>query len=137
MARFPYTSVDNSPTSLMPRLPITLELGTRSVEVVALLDTGSTVNVLPYEVGIQLGANWDEQTVPIPLVGSLGRFEARALMVFAAHPQLIPNASIRLVFAWTSAENAPVIFGQTNFFGEFDVCFYRSQGVFDVRLRDT
>jgi hypothetical protein len=30
----------------------------------------------------------------------------------------------------------PVIFGQMNFFLEFDVCFYRSQGVFDVRLKD-
>jgi hypothetical protein len=121
----------------MPRLPMTLGLSSRSVEVLALLDTGSAVNVLPYEVGIQLGAKWNEQNVSIPLVGSLGRFEARALMVFASHPQLTPNASIRLVFAWTSAENAPVIFGQTNFFGEFDVCFYRSQGVFDARLRET
>ncbi|MBC7810878.1 MAG: hypothetical protein H7175_07030 [Burkholderiales bacterium] len=121
----------------MPRLPITLGLGSRSIEVVGLLDTGSTVNVLPYEAGIKLGAKWNEQTVSIPLVGSLGRFEARALMVFASHPQLTLDASIRLVFAWTSAENVPVIFGQTNFFGEFDVCFYRSQSVFDVSLRET
>ena len=40
--------------------------------------------------------------------------------------------AVRLVFAWTQAENAPAIFGQMNFFLEFDVCFYRSQNMFDV-----
>jgi hypothetical protein len=29
----------------------------------ALLDTGASVNVLPYEVGLQLGAVWENQTV--------------------------------------------------------------------------
>ena len=37
-----------------------------------------------------------------------------------------------LAFAWARAENIPVILGQTNFFMEFDVCFYRSKMEFDV-----
>jgi len=65
----------------------------------------------------------------------LGQFEARALVVMASHPQITPNEAIRLVFAWTQAENAPIIFGQMNFFLEFDVCFYRSQSLFDIRLK--
>ena len=71
-----------------------------------------------------------------PLVGSLGQFEARALVVMASHPQITPNEAVRLVFAWTQLETAPIIFGQMNFFLEFDVCFYRSQSLFDVRLKD-
>jgi hypothetical protein len=131
--RFPYLTIDNQPTSLMPRLPLTLTIGRRSLEVVGLLDTGSAVNVLPYHIGLALGAVWKEQTATVPLVGSLGRFEARALAVLASHPKITPDTSVRLVFAWTQAEDAPVIFGQMNFFLEFDVCFYRQQGTFEIR----
>jgi hypothetical protein len=135
VARFPYVAANNLPTSLMPRLPMLLSLGDRSVEVTGLLDTGAAVSVLPYRVGLALGAVWEDQTVPVSLVGSLGQFEARALMVMASHPQITGDADVRLVFAWTQAENAPVIFGQMNFFLEFDVCFYRSQSAFEVNVK--
>jgi len=39
------------------------------------------------------------------------------------------------VFAWTRAENVPLILGQVNFFMEFDVCFYRSQLAFNLSPR--
>lgn len=131
MARFPYVSTDGLAASLMPRLPITLSIGERSLEVQGLLDTGAAVNVLPYHVGVALGAVWNAQNVPVALVGSLGQFDARALLVEASHP-LIGSRTTRLVFAWTQAEHAPLIFGQMNFFIEFDVCFYRSQGFFEI-----
>ena len=133
--RFPYTLIDTAAASLMPRLPLTLTYQQRSVEIVGLLDTGAAVNVLPYPVGIALGANWDQQTVAVPLAGSLGSIEARALVVLASHLQLTPAGPIRLVFAWARTEDAPVIFGQTNFFMEFDVCFYRSQAAFEVHAK--
>ena len=84
--RFPYTAVDNTPASLMPTLLMNLRIGGHSIEVSGLLDTGSAVNILPYRTGLQLGAEWEEQTTTIPLVGSLGRFEARALVIMASHP---------------------------------------------------
>ena len=133
--RFPYTAADNTSTSMMTRLPLTLSLGNRSVEVSGLLDTGSAVNVLPYNIGHRLGAVWDQQTTTVPLVGSLGQFEARALIVLASHPQLRLQSPLRLVFVWSQAQDAPVIFGQMNFFMEFDVCFYRAQGVFELELK--
>lgn len=40
--------------------------------------------------------------------------------------------SARMAFAWARAKNMPVILGQTNFFMEFDVCFYRSKLEFEV-----
>lgn len=135
MARFPYVALNNLSTSLMPRLPMVLSIGGRSIEVMGLLDTGAAVSVLPYRVGLALGAVWEDQTVPVSLVGSLGQFEARALMVTASHSQITGDASVQLVFAWTQAENAPVIFGQMNFFLEFDVCFYRSQSAFEVNVK--
>ena len=72
-----YVSADNLPTILMPRMPLTLIFGNESVEVVGLLDTGAAVSVLPYQVGLALGAVWEDQTTVVPLVGSLGQFEAR------------------------------------------------------------
>ena len=74
MARFPYSSPDDVPSSLMPHLLMTLALGDQSIEVSGLLDSGAAVNVLPYRVGLELGANWDEQTTVIALTGSLGQF---------------------------------------------------------------
>jgi hypothetical protein len=135
VARFPYVAANNLPTSLMPRLPMLLSLDDRSVEVTGLLDTGAAVSVLPYRVGLALGVVWEDQSVPVSLVGSLGQFEARALMVLGSHPEITGKDGVRLVFAWTQAENAPVIFGQMNFFLEFDVCFYRSQSFFEVNVK--
>lgn len=116
----------------MPYLPLMLERQGRSKMVFGLLDTGSTVSVLPYQVGLQLGMIWEEQTISLKLKGNLADFEARALLLTAEIEGFSP---IGLAFAWTKAENVPLILGHTNFFMEFDVCFYRSQQVFDVKLK--
>ena len=42
---------------------------------------------------------------------------------------------VRLAFAWTLEENVPLILWQVNFFLEFDVCFSRSQGTFEIRTK--
>lgn len=133
MTQFRYASSGQGSASLMPWMPISLGLYGRSIEVMGLLDTGAAVNVLPYEFGLELGAVWEAQTTVVPLVGSLGQFEARALLLQCA----IDSASelVRLVFAWTKAENAPLILGQMNFFLEFDVCFFRAQGIFEVQRK--
>ncbi|MEQ9621586.1 MAG: hypothetical protein RLO37_06490 [Coleofasciculus chthonoplastes F1-TOW-03] len=41
--------------------------------------------------------------------------------------------STELLFAWVQRPNTPLILGQTNFFLEFDVCFYRSKLEFEVK----
>ncbi len=67
----------------MPYLPLTLEREGQRKQVFGLLDTGSTVCVLPYRVGLELGAVWEEQTIPLRLKGNLANFEARALLLTA------------------------------------------------------
>lgn len=49
--------------------------------VAGLLDTGSTVNVLPYPLGLQLGFAWDQQLTQVQLTGSLARLPARGVIV--------------------------------------------------------
>ncbi|AFZ00246.1 hypothetical protein [Calothrix sp. PCC 6303] len=114
---------------IMPYLPLILTLGNRSLEVMALLDTGASVNVLPYEIGIQLGAVWENQTVSIPLSGNLARSDSRGLVVSGTIAQFPP---ILLAFAWTEMRDTPVILGHMNFFAEFNVCFYRHELAFEV-----
>src|SRR5271166_6011505 len=106
--RFKYTVVDDNPTESAPRLSLVLHRGPHSVEVNGLVDSGSAVNLIPYPVGVALGAVWEEQPLLAPLVGSLGRMEVRGVTFLALHSQLAPEDPIRLVFAWTQAEDAPV-----------------------------
>ena len=114
----------------LPYLPLTLTLKGRSVSVTALVDSGSTVNVLPYEVGLDLGAVWEEQGAEVRLSGNMANVTARVLTADGIIGDLSP---IRLGFAWARSRNVPVILGQMNFFLEFDVYFFRSRGVFEVK----
>jgi len=95
-----------------------------------LVDSGATVNVLPYPMGVQLGAVWEEQKATLRLAGNLGSIAAMPLFVIAEIGNFLP---VRLAFAWIRSDSAPLILGQMNFFMEFDVCFYRSKLEFEVR----
>jgi hypothetical protein len=83
--RYPFIDRTNSTgqISTLPYFPIVLSNGNNSIEVMALLDTGASVSVIPYEIGIQLGAVWENQTLIIPLSGNLARSEARGLVLSA------------------------------------------------------
>lgn len=60
--RFRYFEADPllGSVSALPYAPITLQLGDRRVQVSALIDSGATLNVLPFDVGVQLGAAWEK-----------------------------------------------------------------------------
>lgn len=130
--RFSYAGAESgrSPASRLAYLPMTLSHESHSVSVSGLLDTGSTVNVLPYPIGLQLGLVWEQQTTPVHLTGNLARLPARAVIVSGQAESFPP---VELAFAWTQSEDVPVILGQVNFFMEFDVCFYGSQSAFEVK----
>jgi hypothetical protein len=115
MIEFPFADDE-----ALPMIPIILSYANFSVSANALLDTGSTVNLLPYDIGLQLGAIWEKQTVRLPLAGNLAKVEARGLFLDIQIGDLEP---VRLAFAWVLAKLVPLILGQTNFFREFDVCF--------------
>ncbi len=133
MIQFPFSATERSAGFSFPYLPLILTCQENSLSVSGLLDTGATVNVLPYSMGRRLGAVWDEHTTSVQLTGNLARSEARSLVVSATVAEFEP---IRMAFAWTQADNIPLILGQVNFFMEFDVCFFRSQSVFEIRPRD-
>jgi len=120
--------------STLPYLPLTLTYQNRSLQVSGLLDTGASVNVLPYEIGLRLGAVWEHQTLAVPLGGNLAKFEAPALVITANIDRFAP---VDMAFAWTRDSNAPLILGHMNFFLAFDVCFYRAELAFEISPRRT
>ena len=126
-ARFPYLAVSSArgDASLMPLLPVELRFPEgETVVTQGLLDSGATVNVLPYEIGLRLGALWEAQTTRVTLAGNLAAQEARAVLVHARIGEFKP---VPLAF-----ENVPLLLGQVNFFEEFDVCFHRARRQFEV-----
>jgi len=129
--QFAYRQVSDSfgGINFFPYLPLTLSCGNNNIETSGLLDTGASVNVMPYQIGLELGAIWEQQNTSIQLAGNLANLPAYGLLITATVAQFPP---IRLAFAWTRAENVPLILGQINFFLEFDVCFSRSQKTFEI-----
>jgi hypothetical protein len=130
--RFPYVAQGAGEGDLnrFPCLPLTLGYQQQSVAAVGLLDTGASVNVLPYEVGIRLGGIWERQQVPVRLTGNLAALEARGIVLSGTVGRFAP---VQLVFAWTRSEGIPLILGQMNFFQEFDACFFRRQSLFELK----
>jgi hypothetical protein len=72
--------------------------------------------------------------MPLQLRGNLAAFEAHIIFVNV----LIEGCPLtELAFAWTKADNIPLLLGQTNFFMEFDVFFSRSAMFFEVTSKET
>ena len=130
--RFSYSTTHSNQTQLdsMPRLPLTLKLNETSIEVFGLVDSGATINVLPFSVGQKLGATWDSQKAVIRLAGNMANSLAQPIVVKAEIGNFSP---VLLAFAWVSHDNTPVILGQTNFFNEYEVCFFRNSLEFEVK----
>lgn len=130
--RFQYSTTNPSQNEFdsLPRLPIVLQKDNLCLEMRGLVDSGATVNVLPYESGIQLGGVWEENKAILRLAGNLGNQWAIPFITMATIGDF---SSVKLVFAWVNRPNVPLILGQTNFFLEFDVCFYRSQLEFEIK----
>jgi hypothetical protein len=55
---------------------------------VGLVDSGATISVLPYSLGVQLGFDWNTQPASITLAGTLAHVAARGIVVEAAVGQL-------------------------------------------------
>lgn len=62
--RYPFVSSNAAlgEASFCPYLPLTLVYQQGSVQASGLLDTGASVNVLLYSVGVDLGYEWERQT---------------------------------------------------------------------------
>ncbi len=85
-------------------------------------------------MGCDLGAIWEEQNFSVQLAGNLATVEARGIVLSAQIGDFHP---ITLVFAWSQTDDVPILLGRMNFFLEFDVCFYRSRSLFELRPKSS
>ena len=101
--QFPYC--DRNPASggldLMPDLPVLLRHQSHSLSGVGLVDSGASISVLPYSLGVQLGFDWNTQKAKIILAGTLAHVDARGIVVEAVVGQLSP---VRLALAWAGRQ---------------------------------
>ena len=125
--RFPYDSKQR------PMLPVTLQGSGSSVDAVALVDSGADVNVLPWHIGLSLGLAWNPNKATLRLAGVPDREAAMPALLSLSFGGVHGAAQ---AFAWCQSEAVPLVLGQTNFFLEFDVCFFRSKLEFEVRPRN-
>jgi hypothetical protein len=132
--RFAYTTVPagGRPLDQLPYLPIRLRHRQKVVDEMALLDTGATINLLPLGLGVQLGFDWNAVNTLVPLSGNLAKWPAKAIKVLGT---IGPYPPVSLTFAWSQSNDVPLILGNFNFMFEFDACFFRSRGEFEVQPR--
>ena len=115
----------------LPMVPMILTYHEQSCPVNAVVDSGASVNVLPYDIGLRLGLIWEVQSFALPVASWLRGEEAFGVLLTG---RLDPFPPAQFAFAWTQKSSAeiPVILGQTNFFQAFDVCFSGSQQLFEI-----
>ena len=123
--RFPYDPRQR------PMLPLTLRANERQHMAAALVDSGADVNVLPWSIGASLGLVWQPNKATIRVAG---------IAQGAAMPVLLSVdfgdvQGTTMAFAWCQTDSVPLVLGQTNFFMEFDICFFRSRGEFQIVLK--
>jgi hypothetical protein len=100
--------------------------------VVGLVDSGSTINVLPFSLGRKLGFLWDDQNATIRLAGNLVKSFAIPVL---AQAKLADYPEAALAFAWVPHDETALILGQTNFFLLFEICFFRQDLEFEIQPR--
>ncbi len=139
--RFTYSKMPNYP-ELEPGLPVVplrlihvMPNGSAAIVLVqAIIDSGSSINILPHDVGLQLALDWEAQTFDLPVAQWLRGTKAFGVLLGG---QIEPFSPVELAFAWTQKTSAdvPVLLGETNFFQEFDVCLSGSQQVFEIAAK--
>lgn len=131
--RFSYTQSPQLPVG-MPLVNIQLSNNSKSVMATALVDSGAALNILPFDIGVELGLEWEKQTYPLDLGGVLQDSQAYATLLEAKVAEL---HTVQLAFAWINKSSAEIrlLLGKVNFFQEFNVHFYGNEQFFEVEAK--
>lgn len=133
MTKFSYTINPQSGVG-MPLVDIKLSKGQAGLTVSALVDSGASLNILPVDVGIELGLVWEEQTFVIDLGGVLAGIQAYGVIL---ETRVGDSEPTQLAFAWVNRPSSQIctLLGQVNFFQEFDVYFYGREQAFEIKQK--
>ena len=115
----------------LPKVSVSLYHAGYETSILAVVDSGSMVSVLPYDVGLKLGLIWEQQRIPVQLGGVCRGVPAFGVLLRAELAELPP---VVLAFAWTrktSHEVRPLL-GYTNFFQQFTVTLKAYNNTFEI-----
>jgi hypothetical protein len=131
--RYSFTPVSSGPgfAVQMPFIPIRMTRTGKSVDADGLVDSGAMINVLPFDLGVRLGLDWNAQPHTLSLGGALGG----PAKIVALDVTVATYPAVSLLLAWSTLPNVRLILGQTNFFHEFDASFHRSRNYFVIEPR--
>lgn len=113
----------------LPYLRVRLFGPKTSLEVLALVDSGASISVLPFSVGEKLGYNWEE-SLSIQITGNLSAAQSKLIAARVRVPEV---GSTSVAFAWTQSPLGKVILGQEDFFDTFDIHFRGSRKTFEIQ----
>lgn len=116
---------------IRPFLPVILRYQEKSIQTLALVDSGADMNVMPLKTGTDLGLSWEQSSNDFELHGLAETLPAKAV---AVDLEIGSWPSLKMAFAWSAQDEMPVILGQGNFFEMVDICFLRSQGLMRLEL---
>ncbi len=113
---FPYQKVAR--LSVFPMLPLQLQAKNKTVNEIALLDSGAAMSVMPFELGVRLGLDWDTSLKGSGL-GNLVKPEDSRLVFLDV--LIDPFKPFKNVFVWINTDDVRFVVGQANFLAHFDV----------------
>ena len=104
--KFKYATSGPGQTDLekLPRIPLTLSRDGHNLSAIGLVDSGATVNVLPFELGLRLGASWQDAEATLPLAGNLA---AQRAIPLAAFVRVVNFAPVHLVLPGRGMRKLP------------------------------
>jgi hypothetical protein len=119
----PYRQISDD--SYLPMVWVRLGL---QHELLALVDSGASVNVLPHSVGLQLGLDWDTALEGPEIGGNIAGVSKKVKLLL----KIREFDALELGFCWLFHDRARVILGHDDFLKNFDVCFSTHNRVLSI-----
>ncbi len=119
----PYRQMSDD--SYMPMVWVRLGL---KHELLALVDSGASVNVLPHSIGLQLGLDWDSALDGPEIGGSVAGASKKVKLLL----KIREFDPLEMEFCWLVHDRARVILGHDDFLKNFDVCFSTRNRVLSI-----
>jgi predicted aspartyl protease len=122
---FKYKSLPrkDGPARKTPTIPVTFIGPGESIDIVAILDSGADISVLPLEVGEQLGLDLTKKRGPCGGIG--GEVDTAEdyvrVRIAQGHENYTFDIPVKVVLDLKSS--VPVLIGREGFFEEFEITF--------------
>lgn len=122
---FKYKSLPrkDGPPRKTPTIPVTFIDPDESIDIVAILDSGADISVLPLEVGEQLGLDLTKNRSPCGGIG--GEVDTAEdhirIRIAQGHENYTFDIPVKVVLDPNS--NIPALIGREGFFEEFEITF--------------